>query len=76
MLEEGPHPEVELRLDVERTLSGIAVDGEGRPLEGIHIRARTPQEDAPHWKREGRLSRRSSPGHTHGSGRPLSCSAT
>ncbi|MFP2927006.1 carboxypeptidase regulatory-like domain-containing protein [Pyxidicoccus sp. 3LG] len=57
----GPHPDVELRLDAERTLTGIAVDGEGRPLEGVFIRARVPQEDVPYWQHEGRHSRHGPP---------------
>ncbi|MCP3136904.1 carboxypeptidase regulatory-like domain-containing protein [Pyxidicoccus xibeiensis] len=50
------HPDVELRLDAERTLSGTVVDGEGTPLEDVYVRARTPQQGAPHWKQEGRTS--------------------
>ncbi|MCP3136905.1 carboxypeptidase regulatory-like domain-containing protein [Pyxidicoccus xibeiensis] len=64
VLAEGPHPDVELRVDAERTLTGVVVDGEGRPIENAFVRARTPQEDAPHWKREGRNSHHGPPNGT------------
>ena len=50
----GATPEVELRMEPERTLSGIVVDTAGQPLAEAYVRVRPPQEDGPVWKREGR----------------------
>ncbi|MFP2927004.1 carboxypeptidase regulatory-like domain-containing protein [Pyxidicoccus sp. 3LG] len=42
-LKDGVQSEVELRLDAGRTLSGLVVDGAGRPLEGVYLRAHLPE---------------------------------
>ncbi|MCY1019599.1 carboxypeptidase-like regulatory domain-containing protein [Pyxidicoccus sp. MSG2] len=44
---EGVEVRVELRLEPERDLSGLVVDGAGQPLAGVFVRARPPQEGAP-----------------------------
>ncbi|MFP2927005.1 carboxypeptidase regulatory-like domain-containing protein [Pyxidicoccus sp. 3LG] len=60
-LGDGTRSEVELRVEAERTLSGLVVDGAGRPLADVFVRARPPQEDAPHWKTEGRYTHHGPP---------------
>ncbi|MCP3136906.1 carboxypeptidase-like regulatory domain-containing protein [Pyxidicoccus sp. QH1ED-7-1] len=59
-LGDGVHPEVELRLAAERTLSGTVVDGEGRPLEGAYLRAWPPERGRVRI-RERRLDGRPTP---------------
>lgn len=58
---DGERARVQLRMAPERTLSGLVVDGQGRPVEGAYVRARTPLEDMPLWKREGRTSHHGAP---------------
>jgi protocatechuate 3,4-dioxygenase beta subunit len=50
--EEAPL-EVELRLPEERTLSGVVVDGQGRPLPGAYVQAELAPEDRPEWLHYG-----------------------
>ncbi|MCY1018004.1 carboxypeptidase-like regulatory domain-containing protein [Pyxidicoccus sp. MSG2] len=60
-LRDGARTQVELRVEPERTLSGLVVDGTGTPVKAAFVRAHPPQEDAPAWKREGRHSRHGPP---------------
>ncbi|RKH31782.1 collagen binding domain-containing protein [Corallococcus sp. CA031C] len=50
---EGETVDVTLRFPEGRTVSGIAVDPAGHPLEGVLVRASLPSEDIPSW-RQGR----------------------
>ncbi|WP_164010971.1 MSCRAMM family protein [Pyxidicoccus trucidator] len=52
-LSAGARMQVELRLEPERTLSGIVVDEAGQPVAGAIVRARPPQRGGPVWKRDG-----------------------
>ncbi|MCY1043828.1 carboxypeptidase-like regulatory domain-containing protein [Corallococcus sp. bb12-1] len=47
---EGQRVDVTLRFPEGRTVSGIAVDPAGRPLEGAMVRASIPSEDTPDWQ--------------------------
>ncbi|MFP2907755.1 carboxypeptidase regulatory-like domain-containing protein [Pyxidicoccus sp. 3LFB2] len=60
-LQAGTRAQVLLRLEPERTLSGIVVDVSGQPMKDVYVRARPPQQDAPFWKQEGRNNRHGSP---------------
>ncbi|QSQ21281.1 carboxypeptidase regulatory-like domain-containing protein [Pyxidicoccus parkwayensis] len=61
-LHEGERLQVELRLEPERTLSGIVVDEAGQPLKYAFVRALLPDdEDQPAWKREARYSHHGPP---------------
>jgi protocatechuate 3,4-dioxygenase beta subunit len=60
-LRDGTRTRVVLRMEPERTLSGIVVDGAGRAVEGVYVRAWPPMKGAPVWKREGRNSRHGPP---------------
>jgi protocatechuate 3,4-dioxygenase beta subunit len=57
----GTRLKADLRMEPERTLSGVVVDGGGKPLEGAFVRARPPQKGGPAWKREGRRNRHHGP---------------
>lgn len=60
-LRDGERTQVQLRMEPERTLSVHVVDGAGRPVEDVFVRAFPPQEDTPAWKREGRGSHHGAP---------------
>jgi protocatechuate 3,4-dioxygenase beta subunit len=60
-LRDGMRTRVVLRMEPERTLSGIVVDGAGRAVEGAWVRAWTLLKGAPVWKREGRHSHHGPP---------------
>ncbi|RKG86141.1 carboxypeptidase-like regulatory domain-containing protein [Corallococcus terminator] len=47
---EGQRVDGSLRFPEGRTVSGIAVDPTGRPLEGARVRASIPSEDTPNWQ--------------------------
>ncbi|MDY7231443.1 carboxypeptidase regulatory-like domain-containing protein [Hyalangium rubrum] len=46
--------EVALRFEEGRTVSGLAVDGEGQPVEGVSVRVNLEDEHVPTWRRGGR----------------------
>ncbi|MCY1019262.1 carboxypeptidase regulatory-like domain-containing protein [Pyxidicoccus sp. MSG2] len=60
-LQAGTRAQVPLRLEPERTLSGIVVDVSGQPVKDVYVRARPPQRDGPFWKQEGRNNRHGTP---------------
>ncbi|WP_164010970.1 MSCRAMM family protein [Pyxidicoccus trucidator] len=60
-LSAGARMQVELRMEPERTLSGLVVDEAGQPAAGAIVRARPPQRGGPVWKRDGFRSRHGPP---------------
>ncbi|QSQ21282.1 carboxypeptidase regulatory-like domain-containing protein [Pyxidicoccus parkwayensis] len=60
-LRDGQLTRVELRMEPERTLSALVVDGSGQPVADVFVRAHPPQEDAPSWKVDGRNSHHGAP---------------
>ncbi|WP_164010968.1 carboxypeptidase regulatory-like domain-containing protein [Pyxidicoccus trucidator] len=60
-LQAGTRAQVPLRMEPERTLSGLVVDVSGQPVEDVYVRARPPQRDAPFWKQDGRNNRHGTP---------------
>jgi hypothetical protein len=46
-LSDGEHLQVELRMEPERTLSALVVDGSGRPVADVYVRALPLEENGP-----------------------------
>ncbi|WP_158627461.1 carboxypeptidase-like regulatory domain-containing protein [Corallococcus sp. AB038B] len=67
----GEAPSVTLRMEEGRTLRGVVMTSQGRPLSGVHIRAKVLDADRPLYRRDEhgfRVERRTEGVHTDAEG--------